>query len=92
MEQNDTRASCFDVTMICKILIRAIIISLFILLAWFFWFTIGSELGARLYASWFGLTRSEFVLLNLAGLLAFKMACIVFFLIPFAAIKLSMKK
>ena len=82
----------FDAAMICRILALAIFISIFILLAWFIWFTIGSELGSRLYASWYGLTRHEFVLLNLAGLLAFKMACIVLFLIPFAAIKLCIKK
>lgn len=68
-------------------LARAIVISIFILLVWFAWFTMASEFGYRFYAETFGLSRQAFVILNLAGMLGFKMACFVFFLIPYAAVK-----
>ncbi len=80
-----------DLKTVAGILIRAAGICLAILIVWFVWLLIGPEFAYKTYSVWFGITRPEFMLLNLIGLMGFKILCITFFLIPFAAIKLYEK-
>ncbi len=77
-----------DLKMVAGILIRAAGIALAILIVWFVWLLIGSEFAYKNYSVWFGITRQDFLWLNLIGLMSFKILCTTFFLIPFAAIKL----
>ncbi len=91
MNDNTTQIKKHDLKKIAGILIRAAGISLAILIVWFGWLLIGSEFAYKNYSVWFGITRQDFMMLNLIGLMGFKIFCTTFFLIPFAAIKLYEK-
>ena len=75
-------------THISNILIRGAAISAVILLAWFFWLVNGSDFGAGYFAYWFDLSQNDFIRLNLVGMMILKIIGLVFFLIPYAALKL----
>jgi len=92
MGQHTNHRDTHDLKKIAGILIRAAVISLSILIVWFGWLLMASEFAYEIYSVWFGITQQDFILLNLIGLLVFKIFCAVFFLIPFAAIKLYEKQ
>ncbi len=91
MNDKTKQINDYDLKKIAGILIRATVISLVILIIWFGWLLVGSEFAYKIYSIWFGITRQDFMLLNLIGLMGFKIFCTTFFLIPFAAIKLYEK-
>ena len=91
MEDNITQSTKYDLKKVAGILIRATGISFLILIVWFGWLLTGPEFAYRNYSAWFGISKQDFILLNLFGLMGFKIFCTTFFLIPFAAIKLYEK-
>ncbi len=91
MDQQSNHSGTHDLKKIAGILIRAAIISIVLLIVWFGWLLMASEFAYNIYSIWFGITQRDFILLNIFGLLVFKIFCTVFFLIPFAAIKLYEK-
>ena len=70
------------------ILIRCFGICVFILLVWFLWSITFLDFGYQFYDAWFGITRQEFVMINLYAMAGFKVMGFIFFLIPWLAVRL----
>lgn len=77
---------------IASILIRCFVISISILVIWFLWSLTALDFGYQWYSQWFGLTKQEFVLVNLYSMSDLKLSGFIFFLVPYLAIKLFLIK
>jgi hypothetical protein len=76
-----------------KILIRCFVLNFALVLFWFFFFLIGSgRWGYELHSQIFDITRHEFALINYCGIAFAKLCNIVFFLIPYVAIRMVLKQ
>ncbi len=87
MKEQTPRYDKHGFKMLSGILIRAAGISLLVLIVWSVWLLIGSEFACRYYSDWLGIPLKDFILLNLFGIMVFKVLATLFFLIPFAAVK-----
>jgi hypothetical protein len=78
---------------LAAILIRSFFLSVALLLIWFFFYVLGG--GAWSYtmnAPWSILSRHDFDLLNYCAMAFVKMCAILFFLFPYLAIRLMLRK
>jgi hypothetical protein len=78
---------------LARILLRCFVMGYLLVLLWFVFSIVLSEalygwLGGKLY----GLTQHEVDLINYCGLAAMKLIVILFFLLPYAAIRLVPRK
>jgi len=75
-----------------KILLRCFILNFALILLWFGFFLIGnSGWGYEFHSKMFDITRHEFVLINYCGIAFAKLCNIIFFLLPYVAIRLVLK-
>jgi hypothetical protein len=75
------------------ILLRSFLFGLAVLLLWFFLYLITPNWMYELNASWFNVGKRDFDLINYFGMGFFKISIILFFLVPYLAIKsISRKK
>ena len=74
------------------VLIRCFFFSFTLLLFWFLFFLLGGELGYRIHSKWFMLSRHDYDLLNYYGMAFVKMCALLFFLFPYFAIRLALRK
>jgi hypothetical protein len=76
--------------MLAKILLRCFVLGYCLLLLWFIVFVFVGDLGIG--AKLFDLTPHELALINYCGMTVVKCAVLLFFLIPYCAIRLVLRK
>jgi hypothetical protein len=74
------------------ILIRCFFLSYALLILWFFLYVLLGDLGYGTHAQWFELSRHDYALVNYYGMAFVKICAIIFFLFPYCAIKLVLRK
>ena len=76
-----------------KILLRCFIMNFVLILLWFCFFLIGdSRWGYEIHSKIFDITSHEFILINYCGMAFVKLCNIIFFLFPYVAIRLVLKR
>jgi hypothetical protein len=75
-----------------KILLRCFILNFALILFWFFFFLIGSSRwGFEFHSKIFDITSHEFAVINYCGIAFAKLCNLIFFLVPYVAIRLVLK-
>lgn len=77
---------------IAGILIRCFLGGILLLTVWFLCFALAGDCIYRLHSRWFSIPRPAFDTLHYALMAVTKIAIILFFLLPWAAIRLLSKK
>jgi hypothetical protein len=78
---------------LAAILIRCFLLAVAFLLLWFFFYVLGGrEWSYTLIPHWSSLTRHDYDLLNYGAMAFVKMCAILFFLFPYLAIRLVLRK
>jgi hypothetical protein len=77
---------------VAEILLRCFLFSLALLIVWFMSYVVGGDWIYSIHSKWFILSKHEFVLMNYYGMALVKLCAIVFFLLPYGAIKLMLRK
>lgn len=74
------------------IFIRCFFLTFALLILWFVLFLAADDWGYCIQSYWFELNRYEYDLLNYYGMAFVKMCAFIFFLFPYIAIKLVLRK
>jgi hypothetical protein len=75
------------------IFIRSFFLIYVLLLIWFVFFWVGGDWGYNLTSQWFkGASKHEYELLSYCGIAFVKICALIFFLAPYIAIKLVVRK
>jgi len=77
---------------VATILLRSFLFGLALLLLWFFLYLTTPNWMFELNASWFNVSKRDFDLINYFGMGFFKIGIILFFLLPYLAIKSMLRK
>ena len=77
---------------VAGILIRCFFLAYALLILWFFLYVLVGDLGYGMHAQWFELSRHDYALINYYGMAFVKVCAIIFFLFPYFAIKLVLRK
>ena len=77
---------------VATILLRSFLFGLAILVVWFFLYLITPNWMYELNASWFNVGKRDFDLINYFGMGFFKISIILFFLLPYLAIRSMSRK
>ena len=72
---------------IAGILIRCFLGGMVLLMVWFAWFTVAGDWIYQVHSRWFQIPRPSFDAIHYAGMAVTKIAIILFFLLPWIAIK-----
>jgi hypothetical protein len=76
---------------IARVLLRCTIFGFLLVLVWFAAYLLGGEM-IRAQGAWFHLTPHELDLIHYCGIASVKMCVLLFFLFPYIAIRLVLKK
>lgn len=76
---------------VAKVLLRCFVLGFLLLLLWFFAYLAGGELIYR-QGTWFDLTPHEINVIHYCGMAFVKMCVLLFFLFPYIAIRLVLRK
>ena len=74
------------------VLIRCFIGGMVLLLVWFFAYAIGGDGIYALHSKWFQMPRQTFAAIHYAGMAFMKILLLLLFLLPYAALKLVLRK
>ena len=74
------------------ILLRCFVLNFALILFWFFFLIGGGQWGYELQAHFFDITRHEFLLISYCGIAFAKLCNIIFFLVPYIAVRLVLKR
>lgn len=74
------------------ILIRCFFLSFALLLLWFVFYLLAGDLVYSIHSKWFELSRHDYDLLFYYGMAFIKTCAILFFLFPYLAIRLVLRK
>jgi hypothetical protein len=77
---------------VAEILLRCFLFSLALLIVWFMSYVVGGDWIYSIHSKWFNVSKHEFVLINYYGMALVKLCAVVFFLLPYGAIKLRSRK
>jgi len=77
---------------VAGILIRCFLGGMALLMVWFAWLVFAGDWVYQVHSRWFQIPRQSFDAIHYAGMAATKIAIIVFFLLPWATIKLTAGK
>jgi hypothetical protein len=77
---------------VAGIFIRCFFLSVGILLFWFVFYLLAGNWAYSIHSKWFELSRHEFDLMWYYGMAFFKLCAFLFFLFPYLAIKLVLRK
>ncbi len=77
---------------IAGILIRCFLGGILLLTVWFLYFALAGDCIYQLHSRWFAIPRQAFDALHYALMAATKLALILFFLLPWIAIRLVLKQ
>ncbi|HMK77579.1 MAG TPA: hypothetical protein VK568_15560 [Thermodesulfobacteriota bacterium] len=89
--ENNERNDVFLQT-VATILLTSFLFGLAFLLLWFFLYLIAPAWMFKLNARWFNVGKRDFDLINYFGMGFFKISIILFFLLPYLAIKSMSRK
>ena len=89
--ENNERSDVFLKT-VATILLRSFLFGLALLLLWFLLYLITPNWMFELNANWFNVSKGDFDLINYFGMGFFKISIILFFLLPYLAIKSMLRK
>jgi hypothetical protein len=88
----DEQGNNITLEALASILGGSFLISYAILLLWFLIFLFAPDCLYGLNTKWFGISRSDFDLINYGGMVFLKIINLVIFLSPYLAIKLLLRK
>jgi hypothetical protein len=77
---------------VAAVFLRCFVLAVCLLLLWFLFFLVGADWAYSIHSRWFELSRVHFDLMIYYGMAFFKMAAILFFLLPYVSIKLILRK
>ena len=77
---------------IAKITIRCFFLSFIVLLIWFLFYVLAGDFMYQVHSSLFEMTEQEFAVINYCGIMLLKIFTFTFFLFPYIACRLCMKK
>ena len=77
---------------IAKITIRCFFLCFIVLLIWLLFYILAGDFMYRAHSSFFEMTEHEFAVINYCGIMLLKIFTFTFFLFPYVACKLCMKK
>ena len=77
---------------IAKITIRCFFLNLIVLLIWFLFYVLAGDFMYQVHSNLFEMTEHEFAVINYCGIMLLKIFTFTFFLFPYVACKLCMKK
>ena len=77
-----------NMDVVAGILIHCFLGGMVLLLIWFAWFLIAGDWIYQVHSRWFQIPRQTFDAIHYIGMAATKIAIILFFLLPWLAIKL----
>jgi len=86
----DEQIDCFNAA--AGVLIRCFVLAVCLLLFSFVFYLLAGDWAYCVHSKWFDLTRQDFDLMYYYVLASFKIAAFLFFLIPYIAIKLTLRK
>ena len=90
MKSKEHYQECVDG--IAGILIRCLLGGMALLVVWFAMFVFAGDWIYQVHSRWFQIPRQTFDAIHYAGMAVTKIAIILFFLLPWIAIKLASKK
>jgi hypothetical protein len=74
------------------IFIRCFLLIYALLLLWFISYLVGEDWGYNLTTQWFQVSKHEYDLLSYCGIAFVKICALIFFLCPYIAIKLVLRR
>jgi len=77
---------------VSDILLWWFLLSVALLLFWYIFYLVAGDWAYSLHATWFGISRHDFALINYCGMAFIKICAIVIFLFPYLSIKLVLRK
>ncbi len=77
---------------ITKVLGICFLLTIGLLLIWFVGYLVGDDLAFRIHATMFDIDKREFDLIMYCGMALLKFAAVVFFLIPYVALRIVEKQ
>jgi hypothetical protein len=77
---------------LAKVLLRCFLLGVLLLLVWGGFFLLAGDWTYRINSRWFDLTRHEFELIQYCGIVLAKVWVLLFFLFPYVAIRLVLRK
>lgn len=77
---------------IADVLIRCFVIAIFFLAIWFALMVFADQLIYKIHSTWYDISKPQFDMLWYAGMGLIKLWIFMFFLIPYIAIKLAIKR
>ena len=86
----DEMSNVLDV--VAEILLRCFLFALALLIIWFMSYVVGGDWIYSIHSKWFAVSKHEFALVNYYGMALVKLCAVVFFLLPYGAIKLVLHK
>ena len=81
-----------DLEILSRILIRCFVMGAVFITLWFIFFLVGGDLGYTMHAKWFQISRHEYDLLNYYGMAFVKGCNFLFFLFPYIAIRMVLRR
>ena len=86
----DEQINCLDA--VAGVFLRCFVLAVCLLLFSFVFYLLAADWAYSMHSRWFGISRHDFDLMYYYVMAFFKMASFLFFLIPFVAIKLILRK
>ena len=77
---------------IAKITIRCFFLCFIVLLIWLLFYILAGDFMYQVHSKFFEMTKPEFAVINYCGIMFLKIITFTFFLFPYVACKLCMKK
>ena len=81
-----------DLEILSNILIRCFFIGVVFITFWFIFFLLGGEAGHMIHSKLFQISRHEYDLLNYCGMAFVKICNFLFFLFPYIAIRMVLRR
>jgi hypothetical protein len=78
--------------LLAKVLLRCAVFGCLLLLLWFGMYMLAGDLIYRMHGSMFGLSKHELDVIHYCGMAFVKLVVILFFLFPWLAIRLVLRK
>jgi hypothetical protein len=89
---NESSSFINDLEILSNILIRCFVMVVALVTFWFIFFLLGGDLGYTIHAKWFQISRHEYDLLNYYGMAFVKGCNFLFFLFPYIAIRMVLRR
>jgi hypothetical protein len=77
---------------VAGICLRCFVLSVCLMLLWFIFFLVGKDWAYSIHSRWFEISRHDFDVIIYCSIAFFKMAILLFFLLPYISIKLILRK